>query len=127
MISLELLGESLKNKEQLTWQIRTQWIGKDPLLVPVDLHVGIGIKIPSSFGSIKKRQAINQLIVPNDNFNIFKALDFYSNLLENILVLNKNQFYKTSIQKFYSSSPKVVIHLLPQINESNNRTTEGIL
>lgn len=127
MISLDLFGPCFKNKDQLIWQLRTQWIGRELLSLPIDLIIGIGIKVPRSFGSIKKKQALNQIIIPQDNFDIYKGLYFYSGLLENIVVSNRNQFYKATIQKFYCETPKVVIHLAPQLNESHPYSTQGIL
>jgi len=127
MISFELFGDPVKNRDQLIWQLKSSWIGKELLRIPVSLHIGVGIKIPQKFGKRKRLEAVNHLIKPIDNFNIFKALEKYCQLLENVIVFNKQQFYKTSIEKFYSKEPKVNVYLVPQIHESHSYSTEGSL
>lgn len=127
MISIDLFGSPKLNKEHLLWQLRSQWIGKPLLTVPINIHFGIGIPVPKSFGKLKRKQALNQIIIPINSVNIFSILDLYLQLLENNIVLNKDQFYKISIEKFYSEQSFVKILLSPQVSEGILTSIEGVL
>ena len=118
MISLDLFGDPIQKREQIIWQIRSQWVGKPLITVPVSIHIGIGVVPPKSFGKIKRLQAINQMLKPSGSFNFHDYLDIYIKILDNLVVSNKNQFFKTSIERFYSEKEltKLIIH--PDFHES---------
>ena len=110
MIQLELTDT--KVKEKLEWQIKAQWIGRSRITAPTQLVISIGSQPPKSFSKMMCRQALNQLIRPCEAIDI-KMIDIYLNLLENCVVNNKNQFYKTVIEKFYSEKMFIKLSLLP--------------
>ncbi len=127
MISLELFGPILKDKEKLLWQTKSQWLGKPPLSGPIEISIGLGFEVPKSYGYQKKTQALNQLLLPDNNLSLSSVIDFYFDLMENVIVKNKSQIYKTSIQKYYCEKPKTTLFLTPKTTESFITGFSGVL
>ena len=127
MISLELYGDPVKDKEKLRWQVKSSWINKPLVTIPVIVKVAVGIKTPTSFGKRKKLEAINHAIKPIESKNIFKNIDAYFSLLEGIVINNSTQVFKVEIEKFYSEKPRINLAIYPQINESFTRSTQSLL
>lgn len=103
-----------KLKEQVRWQLRSKF-NHEPLATPVAITFTFFMPIPKSASRKMREQmelnAVHHMKRP-DVDNIAK---FYMDCLTGVVLVDDCQVWKMDTQKRYSSNPKTVVELDPQV------------
>ena len=103
-----------KLKEQVRWQLRSNF-NHEPLATPVSITFTFFMPIPKSASKKMREQmelnAVHHMKRP-DVDNISK---FYMDCLTGVVLVDDCQVWRIVAEKRYSSNPKTVIALDPQV------------
>lgn len=145
MITLELFGDPIpqkrprfarkgphvtcydplsKEKEQLKWQIRSQF-REEPLLIPLKLDLIFYMPIPQSLSGVKKKQMANGLIAHIKKPDLDNLQKFILDCLNGLAFKDDAQVCEIRAKKIYSTKPGTLIRLIPLANEGQGLLYEN--
>lgn len=111
---------SCKEKEMIQWQVKA-YAPPQPLTCPVKLDLTFYLPIPKSTSSSKRRQMINQVIVPMVKPDVDNLGYLITNSLKKIFYNDDAQIVDLCMRKRYGEEPKTVVKVIPIINSEQTK------
>ena len=103
---------SKKYKESIQWQIKP-YAPEKPILGPVQVTVTFYLPIPKSTSSVKRRQMLNHVILPDKRPDASNLYYIIENAMKEIVYVDDSQVVNLNVSKFYGEEPKTVIQVRP--------------
>jgi Holliday junction resolvase RusA-like endonuclease len=103
---------SSKVKAQMQWQMKP-YAPKEPLQCPVNVDIVFYMPIPKATSGIRKRQMINQVILPTKRPDIDNMAYLITNAMKEIYYADDSQIVDLHLHKRYSDQPKTVVKIIP--------------
>jgi len=114
---------SSKDREKILWQIRA-YAPSEPYGCPLKVDLTFFLPIPISISKVKKRQMINQVILPFKRPDIDNLGYLVTNAMKNILYKDDSQIVDLYMHKRYGEEPRTVVKIIPIINAEQARADE---
>ena len=118
--SIRTYDPSSKEKEVIQWQVKA-YAPKEPLVCPIKLDLTFYLPIPKSVSGVRRRQMINQVLLPIKKPDIDNLAYLITNSLKKIFYLDDNQIIDLHLHKRYGEEPKTVVKIIPIINAEQTK------
>lgn len=109
-----------KEKEQMQWQIKAYAPDK-PLDCPLKIDLTFYLPIPKSTSGTRKRQMLNQVILPVKKPDIDNLAYLITNAMKKIVYNDDSQIVDLYIHKRYGDQPRTVVKVIPIFNLEQTR------
>lgn len=97
---------------QIQWQIKAT-APKEPICGPVEVSYTFLVAIPKGTSSVRRRQMLNRLILPDKRPDEGNYTYFLDNALQGIVYDDDKRICAKHAYKFYGEEPKTVIRVRP--------------
>lgn len=103
---------SKKEKEIIQWQIKP-FAPKEPISSPVELTIAFFLPIPKGISSLKRKQMLNRVLLPDIKPDEDNLAYIVTNALKNIVYDDDRRVCAKHVYKFYGEEPKTIIKVRP--------------
>jgi Holliday junction resolvase RusA-like endonuclease len=110
-------------KEQIQWQIKA-YAPEIPLDGPLKVDLTFYLPIPKSISKVRKRQMINQVILPVKRPDVDNLAYLVTNAMKNIIYMDDSQLVDLCMHKRYGEEPRTVVKIIPICNSEQTRADE---
>jgi Holliday junction resolvase RusA-like endonuclease len=121
--SIRAYDPSNRDKEMIQWQIKA-FAPVEPLSCPVSLDITFFLPIPKSTSAAKKRQMLNQIILPICKPDVDNLAYILTNAMKKMFYKDDSQVVCQTVRKFYGSEPKTIIKVIPIHNCEYTRLSD---
>ena len=101
---------SEKDKKHIQWQVKP-FAPSTPITGPVELTIAFFLPIPKGTSSVRRRQMINRIILPDKRPDEDNLAYIVTNALKSLVYLDDSQICAKHVYKVYGEDPKTVIRV----------------
>lgn len=103
---------SRKDKEEIQWQIKP-YLPNDPLTGPIEMHLHFFLPMQKYLSAPKRRQMINQVILPVTRPDVDNLAYLVTNALKGLVYVDDSQITDLILRKRYAERPRTIIKVIP--------------
>lgn len=108
------------DREKIEWQIKA-YAPSEPYGCPVKVDLTFYLPIPKATSKTKKRQMINQVILPHKRPDVDNLAYLVTNAMKEIIYKDDAQIVDLHMHKRYGEEPRTVVKIIPIINAEQTR------
>lgn len=114
---------SALDREKIAWQIKA-YAPLEPFGCPLKVDITFYLPIPVSTSKVRRRQMLNQVILPFKRPDIDNLGYLVTNAMKEIIYKDDSQIVDLYMHKRYSEDPRTVVKIIPIQNAEQTRADE---
>jgi Holliday junction resolvase RusA-like endonuclease len=112
-----------KDREKIEWQIKAN-APAEPYTCPLMVELTFYLPIPKATSMVKRRQMLNNIILPMKRPDIDNLGYLVTNAMKTIIYADDSQIVDLYMHKRYGEDPRTIVKIIPIYNAEQTRADE---